>query len=163
MVHMDPQYERLLKLAAEAREARGLQRQADLIKAARLSRSTVHRFESGEVVSETALRKISQAIGWTPTSAQDVLAGGEPITASAESVPRIRDDEYELEVDPEVGTIVHNTVYEVIGVMEPDMPLSRFREIEAIALEAVLRRGGKPRKRHPQAFDESSVSSDETG
>lgn len=159
MVPMEPHHERLLRLATQAREARGLERQTDLIKSTGLSRSTVHRFESGEAVSETALRKISQAVGWTPGSAQEVLAGGEPTPASL-AAPQSLEGDYEIEVDPEVGTIVHNTVYEVLGVLEPNMPLSRVREIEALALEAVRRRGGIPRRRHNQASDNATKGAD---
>lgn len=158
MFHMDTHRERLLRLATEARENRGLEKQTDLVKAANLSRSTVHRFERGEVVSETALRRISQAIGWTPNSAQEVLAGGDPTLAEAEDIATAR---YEIEDDPnapeDVGMIVRNTVIEVVGVLAPNTPLSEVQEIEAQALAAVLRRGGRPRQRHQQAYQDTGA------
>jgi hypothetical protein len=40
------------------------------------------------------------------------------------------------------------------------MPLSRVREIEALALEAVRRRGGIPRRRHNQASDNATKGAD---
>lgn len=154
MVPMDPRHERLLKLVSDARDALGLDRQADLIRASGLSRSTVRRFERGEPIDETSLRRLSRAIGWTPDSAQDVLAGGEPTLAAA--VPTDAEARYEFEYDPDapegVGMIVRNTVIEVIGVLAPGTPLSEVQEIEARALAAVLRRGGQPRQRHPQAY-----------
>lgn len=159
---MDTHRERLLKLAATAREERGLERQSELIKATRLSRSTVHRFESGETVSETALRRISQALGWTPTSAQDVLAGGEPThDPDAVDSTRLR---YEIEEKPDaedIGMIVRNTVIEVVGVLAPDTPLSEVKDLEALALEAVLRRGVRPQQRHRQAYQRPVPDSDD--
>lgn len=163
MVCMDSHRARLLELVAAAREARGLDQQADLYKAAKVSRSTAHRFESGEVVGETTLRKISQAVGWTADSAQNVLAGGEPTLAP----DRIRDNaaRYEIEEDsdaPEdIGMIVRNTVIEVVGVLAPDTSLSEVREIEALALEAVLRRGRRPRQRHRQEYQDAGADADE--
>lgn len=160
MVHMDSRHERLLRLVSEARSALGLDKQADLIRASGLSRSTVRRFERGEPIDETSLRKLSRAIRWTPDSAQDVLAGGEPTLAPAAG-PVDTDSRYEFEYDPDapagVGMIVRNTVLEVIGVIAPGTPLSEVQKIEARALEAVLRRGGQPRQRHPQAYQDAKA------
>lgn len=162
MVPMDTHNERLLKLVAEAREQRGLERQSALVKATRLSRSTVHRFESGETVSEAALRRISQAVGWTPGSAQDVLDGGEPTLDP--DAGRDADFRYEVEEEPDakdIGMIVRNTVIEVVGVLAPDTPLSEVQNLEALALDAVRRRGVRPRQRHHQAYQRSGSDTDE--
>jgi transcriptional regulator with XRE-family HTH domain len=133
MFHMDTHRERLLRLATEAREERGLEKQSDLIRAAKLSRSTVHRFEQGESVSETALRKISQAIGWTPSSAQDVLAGGDPTPA-----PEAADAERKAQLEGRyrrgaavndsghlVG-VVDDMVYKVFMFGAPDAPFEEY-------------------------------------
>lgn len=157
-------WKRLAGAIKRQREALGLT-QVQLAELAGVTGTTIRNLEGGREFKRlpASLPAVGQALGWAPGSARTVLAGGEPTIASAEPVPRADDGEYELEVDPEVGMIVRNTVYEVIGVVEPGMSLSRVREIEALALEAVLSRGGRPRKRHPQAFDESSASGDETG
>lgn len=83
MSAMDPHYERLRKLVAEARRRQGLERQIDLMKASGLSKSTVRRFELGEEVGEKALRDISKAVGWTADSAEAILNGGNPTVVVA--------------------------------------------------------------------------------
>jgi hypothetical protein len=93
-------------------------------------------------------------------SARAILAGGEPTLIAGEGKPPTPGGEYDQEMDPDVGAIVRNTVFEVVGVIDPDMSLSRLREIEAIALEAVRRRGGIPRRRHNQASDNASKGPD---
>jgi transcriptional regulator with XRE-family HTH domain len=161
---MTNDWDRLAQAIRRQRQALGLTQQ-QLAAAAEVTRSTIKNLEGGRAFTRlpASLPSVEQALDWKPGSARTVLAGGEPTVASVEPVPRIDDSEYELEVDPEVGTIVHNTVYEVLGVVAPNMTLREVREVEALALAAVMSRGGRPRRRHPQAFDESSASGDETG
>lgn len=78
---MDPNYERLLRLVAEAREPLGLTKQAKFIDATGLGKTTIHRFERGEPLSDATLRTISLTVGWTRDSAKAVLNGGEPTIA----------------------------------------------------------------------------------
>lgn len=113
----------------------------------------------------TTLAPIIEAIGWTRDSAATIRAGGTPTLApgaAPEAAPPVT-PHYEIEDAPdagEVGTIVRNTVIEVIGVLAPNTPLSEVQEIEARALAAVLRRGGVARRRHNQALDTDSTNTD---
>lgn len=81
MTLMNPHYERLMRLIAEARKQQGLERQVDLIRASGLSKSTIRRLDRGEELGENALRAITKALGWTGDSAEAVLNGGEPTPA----------------------------------------------------------------------------------
>lgn len=146
MVPMDPHYERLLKLVSEARKHRGLDKQADLIKASGLSRSTARRFERGESVDETSLRKISRAVGWTPDSAQDVLEGGEPTPAPAapDSTAYYREPASE----EDRVAVFRNAVFDAFVTSAPDTPISAISEIADRLLEAARAAGfGAPRRR----------------
>src|SRR5438067_11467695 len=122
MCLMSQEWDRLARALHERRTALGLSRQR-VADAAGVSLGSVKNLEQqGNEYKRVphTLALIAKALGWSPESARAVMAGGEPTIINGETTPRIRDDEYELEVDPEVGTVVHNTVYEVIGVMEPD-------------------------------------------
>lgn len=78
MSRMDPGHERLLKLVREARRQQGLEKQKDFVDATGLGRTTIHRFESGERLSDTAYRSIDLALHWSIGSSVAVLGGGEP-------------------------------------------------------------------------------------
>lgn len=155
MVRMDTHRERLLRLATEAREELGLERQADLIKATGLSRSTVHRFEQGEVVSETALRKISQAIRWTSSSAQDVLAGGEPTPIpeasetdqAARLEHRYRRGEPVIDGGQLVG-VVDDMIYKVFMFGAPDAPFEQYDRARRRVFEVFREAGIEIAERH---------------
>lgn len=153
--YMDSRRERLVRLVAEAREARGLRQQEDLIKAAGISRSTAHRFEQGESVGESTLRKISQAVGWTPDSAQDVLAGGEPAYASeADLKARYR----RQPIEPgELSQLVEDMVYEAFIAAAPDTPLSKIDEARRAAFDVLRRNGIEVKLKHPRASSGTDV------
>lgn len=78
MGRMDPGHERLLQLVREARREHGLTKQRDFVQATGLGRTTIHRFESGERLSDTAYRSIDWALHWNAGSSVAVLDGGEP-------------------------------------------------------------------------------------
>lgn len=143
---MDSRRERLVRLVTEAREVRGLNEQQDLVRAARISRSTAHRFEQGEAVGEATLRKISQAVGWTPDSAQSVLAGGEPTYASeAELKARYR----RQPIEPgELSQLVEDMVYEAFIAAAPDTPLNKIDEARRAAFEVLRRNGIEVKLKH---------------
>lgn len=145
---MDTHRERLLRLATEAREAHGLDRQDDFVEATGLSRSTVHRFEQGEVVSETTLRKVSQAIGWTPTSAQDVLAGGEPTLAEA-SEGDLRDRYKRVTLSQEgLSQAFDHALYEAFIVAAPNASFIQIDKAVARAFEVLRADGVQVARRH---------------
>lgn len=154
-------WKRLADAIKHRREVLGLT-QVQLSELMGVSDTTIRNLEGSREFKRlpASLPTVEQALGWAPGSARAILAGGKPALADTPAAPATTEDDYEIEVDPEVGTIVHNTVYEVLGVLEPNMPLSRVREIEALALEAVRRRGGIPRRRHNQASDNVSTGSD---
>lgn len=144
MVPMDPHRERLLKLVGERRKELGLDRQADLIKASGLSRSTWHRFLRGEPVDETSLRKLSRGLKWDPDSAQTILAGGEPTPAPAAA------EIYEREpvTDGERAAKFRNAVFDAFVVASPDTPAATVNEIANLLLDAAMNAGfSAPRRR----------------
>lgn len=154
-------WKRLADAIKHRREALGLT-QVQLAELMGVSDTTIRNLEGGREFKRlpASVAAVEQALGWAPGSARAILAGGEPVATETPAAPQTPEGAYEIEVDPEVGTIVHNTVYEVLGVVEPNMPLSRVREIEALALEAVRRRGGIPRRRHNQASGDVSAPPD---
>jgi len=135
MMLMDAHHERLLKLVTEARKGLGLDKQADLIKASGLSRSTVRRFERGESIDETSLRKISRAIGWTPDSALDVLAGGEPTpAANAADAEADAETERAWQREPtapgDLSQLIRNVVFEAAIGLAPGASAAQIRAVE---------------------------------
>lgn len=99
MSRMDPNHERLLKLVREARRELGLEKQKDFVTATGLGRTTIHRFESGEHLSDTAYRSIDWTLHWTAGSCAAVLAGGDP-TPLDETPPNPADAEPTEAGDP---------------------------------------------------------------
>lgn len=156
---MTNDWDRLARAIRERRQVLGLTQQ-QLADAAGVTRTTIKNLEGARKPTKrppASLPAVEQALGWALGSARAVLAG-EPTLAARTVGDEAPFDaaHYEVEYDPEapegVGMIVRNTVIEVIGVLAPGTPLSEVQAIEARALEAVLRRGGKPRQRHPQAY-----------
>jgi transcriptional regulator with XRE-family HTH domain len=162
MCSMSEDWDRLARAIYDRRTALGLSRQR-LADMAHVSLGSVKNLEKeGRSYERTpaSLAPVAEALGWTRESARVVLAGG---TATLEAgaldgTGGNQNGYYEVEdntdAPEDVGMIVRNTVIEVIGVLAPDTPLSEMRQIEARALEAVLRRGGKPRQRHPRAYQD---------
>jgi transcriptional regulator with XRE-family HTH domain len=166
MVAMTNDWDRLARAIRERRQVLGLTQQ-QLADAAGVTRTTIKNLEGARQPTKrppASLPSVEQALGWSLGSARAVLAGGEPTLGAA--APADPDSRYEIEYDPDapegVGMIVRNTVIEVIGVLAPGTPLSEVQAIEARALEAVLRRGGRPRQRHPQAYQDDGAG-DSTG
>lgn len=144
---MDSHHERLLKLVAERRKDLGLDRQADLIEASGLSRSTIARFLRGESIDETSLRKLSRAIKWTPDSAQDVLEGREPTLATAAPVPAAVYYRDPVSEEDRVA-VFRSAVFDAFVTSAPDTPISAISEIADRLLEAARAAGfGAPRRR----------------
>lgn len=159
---MTNDWDRLARAIRERRVALGMTQQ-QLADAAGVTRTTIKNLEGARQPTKrppASLPAVENALGWTLGSARTVLAGGEPTPIADEDIAPVSGGEHDLEIDPEVGAVVRNTVFEVVGVLEPGMPLSRVREIEAIALEAVRRRGGIPRRRHSQASNDASKGTD---
>lgn len=158
---MDTDRGRLATAIQRRREALGFT-QVQLATLAGVTDTTIRNLEGGRRFTRppASLPAVEQALGWAPGSGRAVLAGGEPTLASDALAAEVEDfaTRYEIEDSPdavgEVSTIVRDTVFEVIGVLAPDTPLSQVRDIEALALEAVLRRGGRPLRRHPQEYQE---------
>lgn len=162
MWDMTNDWDRLARAIRERRHMLGLTQQ-QLADATRVTRTTIKNLEGGRQPTSrlpSSMGAVEQALGWTLGSGAATLNGGEPTLVAEALVAEVEDfaARYEIEDSPdatgEVGTIVRDTVFEVIGVLAPDTPLSEVREIEARALEAVLRRGGRPLRRHPQAYQE---------
>lgn len=155
---MDADWERLADAVRRRRDELGFT-QVQLATLAGVTAMTIRNLEGGRKFKRlpASISAVEQALGWAPGSARAILAGGDP-TPVAEAAQRIAAAPHEIEHDPDipedVGTIVRNTVIEVIGVIAPDTPLSEVQEIEARALEAVLRRGGRPRQRHREAYQD---------
>ena len=158
MVHMDAHHERLLKLVSETRKHLGLDKQADLIKASGLSRSTVRRFEQGESIDESSLRKISRALGWAPDSAQDVLNGGEPTLAEPSQdglEARYQNRESVTDAGRSVST-VEDALYNFFMAGAPDTTLADFDRVRRRVFEVLQEEGITIAKRH----DETSSGTD---
>lgn len=162
---MDSRHERLLTLVAEARKSIGLDKQADLIKASGLSRSTVRRFERGESIDESSLRKLSRAVRWTPDSAQDVLDGGEPTPAAEkpqsdpaganEAEPRYRSRETVSDAGRLIG-VVEDAIYQLYVTGAPDAPFEEYDKTRRRVLDALRDAGIGVAERH----DETSSGTD---
>lgn len=163
MVAMDAHHERLLKLVSEARKQLGLDKQADLIKASGLSRSTVRRFEQGESIDESSLRKISRAIHWTPDSAQDVLNGGDPTPAKPTAADpskaaleaRYQNRESVIDAGHAVAT-VEDALYRFFMAGAPDTTLADFDRVRRRVFDVFQEEGISIAKRH----DETSAGTD---
>ena len=159
---MTNDWERLAGAIRERRQALGMTQQ-QLAEAAGVTRTTIKNLEGARQPTKrppASLPAVEHALGWTLGSARAILDGDKPTPIAGTDASPVSGGEHDFEIDPEVGAVVRNTVFEVVGVLEPGMPLSRVREIEAIALEAVRRRGGIPRRRHNQASDNPSKGTD---
>lgn len=153
---MNANWARLADAIRRRREALGFT-QVQLAKLAEVTDTTIRNLEGGREFRRppASLPAVERALGWSPGSARTILAGGDPALA-IETARLDASAPHEVENDPDtpegVGMIVRNTVIEVVGVLAPNTPLSEVQEIEARALEAVLRRGGRARQRHREAF-----------
>jgi len=151
---METPYERLLRLIAEARKRQRLERQIDLARVSGLSKSTIYRLEKDQELSDSALRAISKAIGWTADSAERILAGGEPVDADpAEASEGDLATRYHREPVPEgklVG-LVEDMIYEAFIAAAPDTPLREIDKAKRAAFEVLQRNGIEVAKKHPEA------------
>lgn len=145
---MENPHERLLRLIAEARKRQRLERQIDLARVSGLSKSTIYRLEKERELSDSALRAISKALGWTPDSAERILAGGDPVDAEAA--------EGDLEAryrrgpvtDGQLTQIFEDALYEALVVAAPDTPLSQIDKARKAAFEVLHRNGIEVARRH---------------
>lgn len=160
MVPMDSQHERLLELVAERRKALGLDRQADLIRASGISRSTMHRFLRGESIDETSLRKISRGLKWAPDSAQDVLAGAEPKIATPDSTDL--EGRYQHEVVVNEGqsvATVEDRFYKFFMASAPDTTLEEFDRIRRKVFQIFEEEGIPIARKHDESSPDSTEES----
>jgi len=158
MSPMETPYERLLRLIAEERKRQRLERQIDLARVSGLSKSTIYRLEKEQELSDSALRSISKAIGWTADSAQRVLAGGEP--AEAEPTEADLESRYRREpvIDGQLTQVFEDAIYEALIVAAPDTPLSQVDKARKAAFEVLRRAGVEIARRHRD--DESGNGED---
>jgi hypothetical protein len=150
---MEPSYERLMRLIAEARKRQGLERPIDLIRASGLSKSTVHRLDTGQVLGESALRAVSKAVGWTPDSAATVLAGGEPTEADpADASVENLENRYRREPLPEgeMVAIYKDMVYEALIAADPNASLKQLDAARKAAFKVLHRNGIAVALRHTE-------------
>lgn len=151
---MEPAYERLMRLITEARKRQRLERQVDLMRASGLSKSTVHRLDTGQELGESALRAVSRAVGWTADSAATVLAGGEPVEADpaevSESDLATRYRRESVSEGKLVG-LVEDMIYEAFIAAAPDTPLREIDKAKRAAFEVLRRNGIEVAKKHPEA------------
>ena len=146
MSPMDATQRRLVDLVAKARKAQGLERPIDLAKATGLSKSTIHRFEKEGKAGAGALRAISWAVRWTPDSAVNVLAGGDPTPA-----PEAAEPPEELAAPPEpqherrevvsdaghlIG-VVEDSIYQLFITEAPNAPFGEYDRTRRRVLEAL--------------------------
>lgn len=184
---MDPHHERLVRLVTEAREARGLTKQADFIRATGLGKTTVYRFERGERLSDTAYRSIDWAIGWKAGSCVAVLDGGEPSLAESASASPIPPERSERTVEPfvplaerlpmsvrhqlENGEFYDADTYDltpdgsmrilVIGIRDPDQPVNA--EQLAREYEAWKRKRAELRRAEAAELEAAQTEPSDTG
>lgn len=154
MTGMTSHRDRLVRLVAEAREPLGLRRQVDFVKASGLSKSTVGRFEQGQPVDAETLRTISRTVKWTAESAQEVLAGGDPVPVST-----LEGEAQQWRREPvapdALSQLIRNIVFEAIIGTAPDTPASKIREIEERAHELAREAGyGLPRAKQDSHTEE---------
>ena len=156
---MNADWERLADAVRHRRDALGFT-QVQLAELAGVTDTTIRNLEGGREFKRppASLPAVEQALGWAPGSARAILAGVDP-TLVVEAARNDAAAPHEVEDAPDspedVGMIVRNTVIEVVGVLAPNTPLSEVQAIEARALEAVLRRGGRPRQRHREAYQDT--------
>lgn len=142
-----------MRLISEARKRQRLERPVDLMRVSGLSKSTVHRLDAGQPLGESALRRVSRAVGWTADSAANILAGGEPTEADPPEVPESDlEARYRRQPVPEgklVG-LVEDMIYEAFIAAAPDTPLREIDKAKKAAFEVLRRNGVTVARRHPE-------------
>jgi transcriptional regulator with XRE-family HTH domain len=155
---METPYERLMQLIAEARKRQRLERQIDLARVSGLSKSTIYRLDKGQELSDSALRDVSKALGWTADSAERILAGGEPVDAEpAEATLEARYRREPL-TDGQLTQAFEDALYEALIVAAPDTPLSQIDKARKAAFKVLRRNGIEVAHRH---YDDQSGKDDE--
>lgn len=155
---MELPYERLTRLISEARKRQRLERPVDLMRVSGVSKSTIHRLDTGQELGETALRRISRAIGWTADSAANILAGGDPEEADPSEVP-----ESDLEAryrrqpvtDGQLAQAFDDALYQALIIAAPDTPLSQIDRARKVAFKVLRENGIEVARRHRE--DESGT------
>lgn len=159
---MEPSYERLMRLIAEARKRQRLERPIDLIRASGLSKTTVHRLDTGQMLGESALRAVSRAVGWTPDSAAAILAGGEPTEADPSETPEgDLENRYRREpvTDGQIVQMTEDMIYEAFIAAAPDTPLRDIDKAKKAAFEVLRRNGITVARKHPEASQGTETDS----
>lgn len=161
MTLVNPHYERLMRLIAEARKREGLERQIDMVRASGLSKSTISRLEQGQELGEASLRAIAKTIGWTGDSAEDVLAGGEPtIAVAAEPQSQAElERRYQRGQATDAGRpidVVEDALYKVFMAASPGTPLAEFDRVRRQVFGVLAEAGIDVAERH----DETSSGTD---
>jgi hypothetical protein len=158
MSPMELPHERLMRLIAEERKRQRLERPVDMMRASGLSKSTVHRLDTGQPLGESALRAISKALGWTADSAEEVLAGGDPTIADPPEESLEARYHREPLVEGALVGLVEDMIYEAFIAAAPDTPLSKIDEARRAAFEVLRRNGIEVAKKHPEASQGTDTS-----
>lgn len=132
------------------------------MRASGLSKSTVHRLDTGQELGESALRAVSRAVGWTADSAAKVLAGGEPTEADPAGVP-----ESDLEAryqrrpiaDGQITQVFEDALYQALLVAAPDTPLSQIDRARQAAFDVLRANGIAVARRHPEESEGTDTDS----
>lgn len=92
--------------------------------------------------------KLEKALNWPQGFIRSYLSGKADETELAGNLRR----------DPvsegDVAVMLHDVMFEVFGFAAPDIPLSKIREAERIALEVAKKHGYTPALRQSQASDD---------
>lgn len=94
--------------------------------------------------------KLEKALNWPQGFIRSYLSGNADETALAGNLRRDPVPEGDL------TGMIHDVMFEVFGFAAPDIPLSKIREAERIALEVAKKHGYVPALRQPKASDEQS-------
>lgn len=141
--------QRLGQLVQRARLGLGLTQQG-LAESAGISPRNVTRVEAGDGPKRQTPTwvKLETALGWPTGFVRNYLAGHADETALAGNLRRDPVPEGDL------TGMLHDVMFEVFGYAAPDIPLSKIREAERIALEVAKRHGYVPALRQPKASAE---------
>ncbi len=137
---------RLGRLIRIRRDELGLS-QAQLAERAKIHVNTMGRLESGATRQRQSgtWSKLEAALEWPQDFIADFLAGDVDELVLAGDLRR----------DPvpegDFTGMIHDVMFEVFGYAAPDIPLSKIREAERIALEVAKRHGYVPALRQPKA------------
>jgi len=121
--------------------------QSQLAERVGVATQTIVRIESGKPVTRSASSwpKFEAAFEWPEDFISRYVAGEVDELALAGNLRRDPVPEGDL------TGMLHDVMFEVFGFAAPDIPLSKIREAERIALEVAKRHGYVPALRQPEA------------